>query len=140
VRVISQIWKLRAVRQIEEVPRSHWEPFSRRTPLNFFATVVFLAVFFFAAAAFFGAAFLAFLIAMNSPDGLSRLVQVVAPPIVVLVWLRFFTAPLRALSPVGLFVAIPGLLILHRGGKNSIQTNRFQNESDGLALSRLSVA
>jgi hypothetical protein len=34
------------------------------------------------------------------------LVQVFALPILVLVWDRFFTAPLRALSPTGLFTAI----------------------------------
>jgi hypothetical protein len=82
-------------------------------PLNFLATAVFLAVFFFAAAAFLGADFLAFLIAMNSPDVVSRFVQVEAPSIVVLVWLRFLTAPLRALSPVGLLVAIH-LISKHR--------------------------
>jgi len=65
-----------------------------------------LAVFFFAAATFFGATPLAFLIAMNSPDDLSRFVYVVASPIGVFVWLRFFTAPLRTLSPVGLLIAI----------------------------------
>jgi hypothetical protein len=74
--------------------------------LNFLATVVFLAVLFLDAAAFFGV-YLAFLIAMNSPDVLFRYVQVVAPPIVVFVWLRFFTAPLRALSRVGLLAAMP---------------------------------
>jgi hypothetical protein len=43
--------------------------------------------------------------AMNSLLDLSRLVQVVAPPILVLVCDRFFTAPLRALSPTGLSAA-----------------------------------
>lgn len=42
---------------------------------------------------------------MNSLLDLSRLVQVVAPPILVLVCDRFFTAPLRALSPTGLSAA-----------------------------------
>jgi hypothetical protein len=37
---------------------------------------------------------------MNSPDFLLRLVQLLAPPIVVFVCERFFTAPLRVLSPV----------------------------------------
>jgi hypothetical protein len=39
-----------------------------------------------------------FLTAMNSPPFLSRLVKAVAPPIFVLSCVRFFTAPLRALS------------------------------------------
>ncbi|MET0709192.1 MAG: hypothetical protein ABWY82_20470 [Tardiphaga sp.] len=64
--------------------------FSTRTPLNFFAGVFFLA----------------FLMARNSPVSLSRFVNVVAPAMVVFVWLRFFTAPLRALSPVGLLTAM----------------------------------
>ncbi len=60
-------------------------------PLNFFAAF-FLAV--------------GFLTAMNSPDVLLRLVQALAPPSVVLRCDRFRTAPLRALSPTGLFTAI----------------------------------
>ena len=47
-----------------------------------------------------------FFTAMNSPDVLLRLVQVVAPASYVLIWVRFFSAPLRALSPTGLFTAI----------------------------------
>jgi hypothetical protein len=43
---------------------------------------------------------------MNSPEFLSRFVQALAPPKVVFVCDRFFTAPLRALSPVGLLTAI----------------------------------
>src|SRR5882757_3366414 len=66
------------------------QAFSRRTPLNF------LALFF----------LLLFLTAMNSPDVVSRFVQDLAPAIFVLVWDRFFTAPLRALSPTGLLTAI----------------------------------
>ena len=63
--------------------------FSIRTPLNFFAAFFLVGRF----------------SAMNSPDALLRLVQADAPPIVVLVCERFFTAPLRALSPVGLLTA-----------------------------------
>jgi hypothetical protein len=54
------------------------------------------------APAFFLAGFFA---AINSPDVLSRLVHAETPPSFVLVWLRFFTAPLRALSPTGLLTA-----------------------------------
>jgi hypothetical protein len=62
--------------------------FSTRTPLNF------LAAFFFFPDRFN---------AMNSPEVRSRLVQADAPPSAVLVCERFFTAPLRALSPIGLY-------------------------------------
>jgi hypothetical protein len=65
--------------------------FSRRTPLNFFAAVVFL---------------IGFLTAMNSPEVLLRLVHAVTPSSFVLSCVRFFTGPLRALSPTGLFTAI----------------------------------
>src|SRR5689334_19679537 len=65
--------------------------FSVRTPLNFFADFFFLPGRF---------------SAMNSPEFLSRFAQALAPPIVALVCERFFTAPLRALSPVGLLTAI----------------------------------
>jgi len=61
-----------------------------RTPLNFFA------------AAFFPGRFTA----MNSPEFLLRFVQPLAPLILVLTWLRFLTAPVRALSPTGLSTAI----------------------------------
>jgi hypothetical protein len=44
--------------------------------------------------------------AMNSPELLLRLVQALAPASVVFVCERFLTAPLRALSPVGLLTAI----------------------------------
>jgi hypothetical protein len=108
--------------------------------LNFLATVVFLAVFFFAAATFFDADFLAFLIAMNSPVVLSRFVQVEAPPMVVLVWLRFFTAPFRALSPVGLFFAIRVLPNIAPQSKNPVQPNKFRNESPERSLIPPSVA
>src|ERR1700709_2600600 len=57
--------------------------FSRRTPLNFFAV---------------------FLTALNRPPSLLRLVEVLVSGF--FSWLRFFTAPLRALSPIGLFTAI----------------------------------
>jgi hypothetical protein len=63
---------------------------SRRTPLNFFAAEVFFA---------------GFLTAINSPLFLFRLVQAVALPSLVFTCDRFFTEPLRALSPDGLFVA-----------------------------------
>src|ERR1700712_897999 len=43
---------------------------------------------------------------MNSPDVLSRLVQAGFPITAVLRCVRFFTAPLRALSPTGLLTAI----------------------------------
>src|SRR5436190_12200999 len=65
--------------------------FSRRTPLNFFAA------FFFAAG---------FLTAMNFPPFLLRFVHAVAPSSMVLSWVRFLTALLRALSPVGSLTAI----------------------------------
>ena len=52
--------------------------FSRRTPLNFFAAFL---------------PFAGFLTAMYSPVVLLRLVQALAPPSVVLRWVRFLTAP-----------------------------------------------
>jgi hypothetical protein len=57
---------------------------------------------------FFADVFLAtgFLTAMNFPDDALRLVQALALPSFVFTWLRFFTAPLRALSPAGLFTAM----------------------------------
>jgi hypothetical protein len=55
----------------------------------------FLAAFFFAAG---------FFTAMNSPDVLLRLVR--HPPSLFFNCVRFLTAPLRALSPTGLFTAI----------------------------------
>jgi hypothetical protein len=61
------------------------QDFSRRTPLNFCAL---------------------FFTAMNSPDVLSRLVHADLPMTAVLRCVRFFTAPLRALSPTGVFFAI----------------------------------
>ena len=61
------------------------EPFSRRTPLNFFAL---------------------FFTAINSPDVLSRLVHAGLPITFDLSCVRFFTTPLRALSPAGLFTAM----------------------------------
>ena len=61
--------------------------FSTRTPLNFFAALVFFAGFF---------------TAMNSPDFLLRLVQAVTPPNLVFTCDRFFTAPFLARSPTGL--------------------------------------
>src|SRR6185295_2345687 len=66
-------------------PKVAAQAFSRRTPLNFLAP---------------------FFTAMNSPDVLSRLVQAGLPITAVLRCVRFFTAPLRALSPTGLFFAI----------------------------------
>lgn len=44
--------------------------------------------------------------AINSSEVLLRLAQAVAPPSFDLSCVRFFTAPLRALSPLGLFTAI----------------------------------
>jgi hypothetical protein len=73
-----------------KMPIRYRLPFSRRTPLNFFA-------------AFFVAGFFT---AMNSPDVLLRLVHAVAPASVVFSCERFFTAPLRALSPTGLLTPI----------------------------------
>jgi hypothetical protein len=64
---------------------------STRTPLNFFAAFFFLPGRF---------------KAINSPEFLLRLVHALVPPNVVLVCDRFFTAPLRALSPVALFTAM----------------------------------
>jgi hypothetical protein len=72
-----------------KMPVRYRLPFSRRTPLNFFA-------------AFFVAGFF---IAMNWPDVLLRLVHAVAPASVVFSCERFFTAPLRALSPTGLLTS-----------------------------------
>jgi hypothetical protein len=43
---------------------------------------------------------------MNSPDVLLRFAQALAPLNVVFVCERFFTAPFRALSPLGLLTAI----------------------------------
>jgi len=43
---------------------------------------------------------------MNSSEVLLYLAQAVAPPSFDLSCVRFFTAPLRALSPLGLFTAI----------------------------------
>lgn len=64
--------------------QSFWpRHFSFRTPLNFFAV---------------------FLTAMNSPLVLLRFVEVLVSGFFNCV--RFFTAPLRALSPLGLFTAI----------------------------------
>ncbi|MBR1192043.1 hypothetical protein JQ634_03725 [Bradyrhizobium sp. AUGA SZCCT0240] len=65
--------------------------FSTRTPLNFFAALAFFAGFF---------------TATNSPPFLLRLVHALAPPSGVFTCDRFFTAPLRALSPFGLLTAI----------------------------------
>ena len=59
------------------------QDFSRRTPLNFFAL---------------------FLTAMNCPPTLLRLVEVLVSGFYNCA--RFLTAPLRALSPTGLFPAI----------------------------------
>ena len=64
----------------DEEPAHH---FSLRTPLNFLAL---------------------FLTAMNCPPALLRLVDVLVSGF--LSWVRFYTAPLRALSPVGLLIAI----------------------------------
>src|SRR6185369_2022203 len=72
--------------------------FSTRTPLNFFAAFFFPA---------------GFLTAMNSPDFLLRLVHAVAPPRLALTCDRFFTAPLRALSPTGLLTATLILPLLY---------------------------
>jgi hypothetical protein len=49
--------------------------------------------------------FVGFLTAMNSPEDVLRFVQAVAPPRLVFNCVRFFAAPLRALSPTGLLVA-----------------------------------
>jgi hypothetical protein len=49
--------------------------------------------------------FVAFFTAINSPFALLRLVYALAPASLAFTCVRFFTAPLRALSPVGLFVA-----------------------------------
>jgi hypothetical protein len=51
---------------------------------------------------------------MNSPEVLSRLVHAGSPITAVLRWVRFLTAPLRALSPTGLFTAIIVSYIDHR--------------------------
>src|SRR5436190_409430 len=59
--------------------------FSRRTPLNFF---------------------LPFFTSMNLPDVLSRFVQAVLPINLPLSCVRFFTAPMRRLSPTGSLLAI----------------------------------
>jgi hypothetical protein len=72
----------------------HHHHLSRRTPLNF------LAAFFFPAG---------FFTAMNSPEVLLRFVHAVTPPSLFFSCDRFLTAPLRALSPTGLFTAIVNL-------------------------------
>jgi hypothetical protein len=84
--------------------------FSTLTPLNF------LAAFFFAGR----------LTAMNSPLPLLRFVQPDAPPMVVFVCERFFTAPLRALSPIGLLTAMLPLLLLWEW--NSTNSSKFQRQ------------
>jgi hypothetical protein len=76
--------------------RPHRHP-SRRTPLNFLAAAFSLA---------------GFLTAMNSPPFLLRLVQAVAPASFVFSCERFFTAPFRALSPIGLLVATEFSLVV----------------------------
>jgi hypothetical protein len=78
--------------------------FSARTPLNFFADVFFAT---------------GFLTAMNFPDDALRLVQALAPPNFVCTWLRFFTAPLRALSHAGLFHRHVSLLCRPSDGRKS---------------------
>lgn len=97
----------RGRRRSDSLDLSYPAYFSRRTPLNFFAAVFFLAGFF---------------TAMNSPDFLFRLVQTLAPPSFVLTCERFLTAPLRALSPTGLLTASD--LQLSAGDKD-LYINRF---------------
>jgi hypothetical protein len=65
----------------------------------------FLAAFFFAAD---------FFTAMNSPDVLLRLVQAVTPPSLFFSCVRFLTAPLRALSPTGLFTIVSSPVAMPR--------------------------
>lgn len=62
-------------KQDHEIDRSDYFP-SRRTPLNFLAL---------------------FLTAMNSPEVLSRLVQLSLPIVLLARWVRFFTAPLAGI-------------------------------------------
>ena len=73
-------------------PRAFFFPafLSTRTPLNFVAALAFFAGFF---------------TAVNSPYFRLRLVHAVVPPSLFFTCDRFFTAPLRALSPTGLLTA-----------------------------------
>jgi hypothetical protein len=91
---------------------------STRTPLNFFAAVFFLPGRF---------------RAMNSPEFLSRFVQALAPPKLLFVCDRFFTAPLRALSPAGLLTAIfPSAADFL--GNNAENLTKFPARSVGLPV------
>src|SRR3989442_12095696 len=60
---------------------------------------------------------------MNSPDDLLLLVQALTPASVVFSCERFFTAPLRALSPTGLFTAI---LVLPLHGRAAAMIGKSQ--------------
>ena len=79
---------------------------------------------------------------MNSPEALLRLVKAVTPPSLFFICDRFFTAPLRALSPTGLFTAIAishyrrtARLILEPGSRARVPLP-CRNESPVPALSR----
>src|SRR5260370_41660028 len=65
---------------------------------------------------------------MNLPVFLSRLVQMLSPMVLLRSWVRFRTAPFRALSPTGLLVAIPSSFQFSRdtnhGGRLGFQKGR----------------
>jgi hypothetical protein len=66
---------------------------------------------------------------MNSPDFLSRFAHALAPPMVDFVCERFFTAPLRALSPVGLLTAIFVSLVVRT--LNAEDSIKVHDRNDG---------
>src|SRR6267142_5785369 len=65
---------------------------------------------------------------MNLPVFLSRVVQLLSPMVLLRSWVRFRTAPFRALSPTGLLVAIPSSFQYSRntnhGGRIGFQKGR----------------
>jgi hypothetical protein len=62
-----------------------------------------------------------------------RFVQAATPPSLLLSWVRFFTAPLRALSPIGLFTAIAASVSATMRDSEFL----FQNQELGLGSARL---
>src|SRR6478735_7816789 len=93
------------------MPRKSAHHFSRRTPLNFFGD---------------------FLTAMNCPPSLLRLVEVFVSEFLNCV--RFFTAPVRALSPIGLLTAMDVSQLGKNAGQKCFVPAR--NSKSGSALYR----
>jgi hypothetical protein len=71
---------------------------------------------------------------MNSPEFLSRFVQALAPPKVLFVCDRFFTAPLRALSPAGLLTPFSSRFAADFLGNNAENLTKFPVLSVGLPV------